>query len=178
MLTTWIRRHAGTAVAATLLVLVTACGGDDDPTPTGEGPEAGEEASDEASSASENAEDGTGGGDAQAAAAECPEGAPLPDDTDRHGALTVGASTVEMEAGDQFFDPTCLTDVSQGTVTLTIENTGQALHNIKIEEQGIDEDIDSGETVTVDVEVGDEPVAFTCKYHSTLGMHGAIVPES
>lgn len=169
---TWIRRHAGTAVAATLLLLVTACtGGGDDPTPTGESPEGDEEA------ASASEDDGAGGGDAQAAAG-CPEGAPLPDDTDRHGALTVDAGTVEIRAGDQFFDPTCLTEVSQGTVTLTIENTGQALHNIKIDEQGIDEDIDSGETVAVDVEVGDEPVAFTCKYHSTLGMHGAVVPES
>jgi sugar-specific transcriptional regulator TrmB len=30
--------------------------------------------------------------------------------------------------------------------------------------------------VTLDVEVGSEPVAFTCKYYSSLGMHGASIP--
>lgn len=172
MIATRTRRHAGTVVAAALLLLATACnGGGDDPTPTGERPGTDEQQSSSA------VEDNAGGEQQTQAAAECPEGAPLPDDTDQHGALQVDADTVDVKAGDQFFDPTCLTGVSQGTVTLTIENTGQALHNIQIQDQGIDKDIEPGETVTVDVEMGDKPVAFTCKYHTTLGMHGAVLPE-
>lgn len=62
------------------------------------------------------------------------------------------------------------------TVSLAITNTGQALHNIQIEDQDLDKDISLGETVTVDVEVGSEPVAFTCKYHSSLGMHRGVIP--
>lgn len=170
MSATKTRRHAGMAVVTALLLLVTACGGGDDPTPAGEPPEESEE---QTSSAAEE----TSGHEEGQTAAECPEGAPLPDGTDQHGALDVDADAVDLEAGDQFFDPTCLTGVSQDTVTLSIENTGQSLHNIKIEDQGIDKDIEPGETVAVDVEVGAEPVAFTCKYHTTLGMHGALVPE-
>lgn len=171
-----IRRHAGTALAAAVLLLTTACGGGNNPTPTGEPSDGG---GGQTSTSTEDGSGGEGSGDGQTqAAAKCPEGAPLPDGSNTHGAVTVDASNVDMEAGDQFFAPTCLTGVSQGALTVTVENTGQALHNIKIEEQGIDKDVEPGETITVDVEVGSEPVAFTCKYHSTLGMNGAIVPQS
>lgn len=162
------RRRSGTvALLAALAVLVAACGGDDDPTVAGGG------------SASPDAETEATPGepDTEAATAECPTDAPLPEDTDRHGALAVDSGSVELEAGDQFFDPTCLTGVSGDTVTLTITNTGQSLHNIQIEDQNLDKDIPPGEAVTVDVEVGSEPVAFTCKYHRSLGMNGAVVPE-
>lgn len=149
-------RRRLTAALTALVLLAAACG------------EGGEASDDEAA-----APDDGGGG----TAAECPEGAPLPDDADRRGAVAAASDAVELDAGDQFFDPTCVTDVSEGTVTLAVTNTGESLHNIKIEEQGIDVDVEPGETVSVDVDVGSEPVAFTCKYHSTLGMHGAIAPS-
>lgn len=168
-------RHwpATLALIALLMLVAAACAGDDEPTVAGNGSGAD---SPESEPSPEEQEATSGESDADSAATECPTDAPLPEDTDRHGALAVEADSVEMEAGDQFFDPTCVTGVSGDTVSLTITNTGQALHNIQIEDQDLDEDISPGETVTVDVEVGSEPVAFTCKYHSSLGMHGAVIP--
>jgi plastocyanin len=168
-------RLAIAALSAVLVLLLAACGGGgDDPTvangadgqsPTEPAPQ------DDATTSSATADDAMAG-------TECPSDAPLPEDTDAHGAISVDSSTVELEAGDQFFKPTCLTDVAQGTLTLTVANTGQALHNIRVEDQDIDTDIQPGESVSVDVEVGSEPVVLTCKYHKGLGMHGVIIPAA
>lgn len=165
-------RFATAALLVALVVLAAACGGDDDPTVASD-----ETASPEGESTPAEEEATPSEPDTDSTAAECPTDAPLPEDTDRHGAVAVESGSVELDASDQFFDPTCVTGVSGDTVSLTITNTGQALHNIQIEDQDLDEDISPGETVTVDVEVGSEPVAFTCKYHSSLGMHGAVVPQ-
>lgn len=177
MPTTATPRFATVAVVAALLLLAAACGGGggNDPTIGNEG-DGGSPAAESTPTDSETTPTETT--DTGVAAAECPSGLPLPEGTDKQGAVSVDSSTVEIEAGDQFFKPTCLTDVPQGTLTLTVSNTGQALHNIQIEGQNIDKDIEAGESVTVDVEVGSEPVVLSCKYHSGLGMHGVIVPQA
>jgi plastocyanin len=124
-----------------------------------------------------------GGAPTSAAAPEqpeqpCKQAAGFPDSAQVQDKGTEPASgaTVSVEAGDFFFGPTCVSGVAAGTVTLTVENTGQALHNVSIADQGIDEDVEAGQTITVQVEVSSSPLQYVCKYHRTSGMVGALLP--
>jgi plastocyanin len=94
-----------------------------------------------------------------------------------HGRAKATGAQLSLEAGDSFFAPTCLDDVAEGTVSLVVRNTGSALHNVSIPDQGIDSDVPAGETITVSVKVDRDPVAFFCKYHRTSGMVGALLPS-
>ena len=106
----------------------------------------------------------------------CPASAPLPTPASDHGAATATGSAVSIEANDFFFAPTCVTNLSAGSVTLSVHNGGQALHNVTIESLGIDKGVPAGQTVTVMVEMGTSPLPFVCKYHRTSGMVGALLP--
>ena len=107
----------------------------------------------------------------------CPASAQLPPAANDHGAAPVNGSGASVAAGDFFFSPTCVTGATAGTVTLTVHNGGQALHNVSIPDQGIDADVAPGETVTVSVRVGSTPVSYFCKFHRTSGMVGAVLPS-
>ncbi|HEY3211571.1 MAG TPA: cupredoxin domain-containing protein [Actinomycetota bacterium] len=113
---------------------------------------------------------------AAASSDTCPESAALPTPVSDHGAVAARGSSVPIQAGDFFFAPTCVTDVSAGTLTLTVRNTGTALHNVTIQSLGIDEDVRAGQTITVTVNMGSAPLPFFCKYHRTSGMVGALLP--
>jgi plastocyanin len=59
---------------------------------------------------------------------------------------------------------------------VTVTNTGSALHNLTVESLGIEEDVQAGETITVQVTLPDSgSVPFNCKYHVANGMQGAFV---
>lgn len=108
--------------------------------------------------------------------ASCPASAGLPAGVNDHGAVVASGSQLSIEAGDSFFRPTCLTRVASGTVTLTVHNSGQALHNLSIPSLNIDMDVPSGQTITVQVQMGSDPLVFFCKYHRSSGMLGALLP--
>jgi len=56
-----------------------------------------------------------------------------------------------------------------------VTNTGSALHNLSVESLGIDEDIQAGETISVEVTLPDSgSVPFVCKYHTANGKQGAF----
>ncbi len=111
-----------------------------------------------------------------AADEKCPAAAGFTGNVSDHGVATARGAALSIDAGDSFFAPTCETGVPAGTVTLTVQNKGQALHNISVPDQGIDQDITAGQTVTVQVKVGSAPLHFFCKYHRTSGMVGALLP--
>jgi plastocyanin len=96
--------------------------------------------------------------------------------TDR-GDQRASGSAIEVDGANASFDPTCITAVPPGIVTLTVRNTGQSVHNVEITSQHIDSDIAPGHAVTVRVRVGNEPVVFVCKYHRSLGMVGVLIPQ-
>lgn len=112
-----------------------------------------------------------------AGATVCPAGDGLTGTVNDHGARPIAGATAPIEAGDFFFSPTCVTGATAGTVTLTVHNGGQALHNVSIPDQGIDTDVAPGQTVTVSVKVGTTPVPYFCKFHRTSGMVGAVLPS-
>ena len=110
------------------------------------------------------------------ARADCAKLAGLTGSVQDHGTAAVSGTSVQIDAGDFFFDPTCLTVSSAATVRVTVTNTGNALHNFTVEEQGIDQDVQIGESVTVKVKLpASGSLPFLCKYHSGSGMLGAFV---
>jgi plastocyanin len=111
-----------------------------------------------------------------AGAGHCPATAGLPASVSDHGVVAATGGQLAIAAGDFFFSPTCETGVAAGTVTLTVRNTGQALHNVSIPAQHIDMDVAPGQTITVRVRMGSAPLVYFCKYHRGSGMLGALLP--
>jgi plastocyanin len=102
----------------------------------------------------------------------------LPNPVNDHGTAAATGSAISLDAGDFFFSPTCERALPlASTITITIHNTGQALHNISLPAQGIDTDIPPGQTVTVSVKTSAAGQRYTyfCKYHRTSGMAGVLV---
>lgn len=114
-------------------------------------------------------------GRAAAAAGKCPASAGLGEAVKDHGSAPAQGAAISLEAGDSFFAPTCLTGVAAGKVSITVKNTGSALHNFSIPDQGIDLDIAAGKTITVDVDASSGSTVFNCKYHRASGMVGALL---
>lgn len=110
-----------------------------------------------------------------ASAAQCPPSAGLGDNVKDHGSARASGAAVSLEAGDSFFAPTCETGVPAGKVTITLRNTGSALHNFSVPDQGIDTDVAAGKTITVEVDASAPALTFFCKYHRTSGMVGALL---
>ncbi|MDQ4124580.1 MAG: cupredoxin domain-containing protein, partial [Actinomycetota bacterium] len=75
-----------------------------------------------------------------------------------------GGSAVTLTAKEFAWDPGTLTAPAGSSVDLV--NEDEAKHNLTIEDAGVDEDVDGGETVTVDL--GDLEAGsyeFVCEYH-------------
>jgi len=93
-----------------------------------------------------------------------------------HGTKDVsGASSVEVEQDNFYFNPTILKGTAGQKVTLDLSNEGSALHNFSITDQGIDQDVQSGKKAELTVTFPQSgTLVFFCKYHQTLGMVGAL----
>lgn len=84
-----------------------------------------------------------------------------------------GASTLTMV--DNAFEPADLT-VSSGT-ELQLSNDGQSPHTFTVQGDGIDEEVEAGQSssVTIDLEPGDYD--FICEFHEAQGMTGTLTVE-
>jgi plastocyanin len=94
-----------------------------------------------------------------------------------HGTETVEGqeATLDLEADDFYFGPTFVQAEPGATITVEIENEGDATHTFTIDDQDIDETIDPGASVEVEVTAPDSDfVEFYCRFHRGQGMHGAI----
>jgi plastocyanin len=144
-------RHRQTRTVTLALALglaATGCGGADNPTISGGG---GEEEGGTIEVAGQSASD--------------------------HGTEDVaGASELELELDNFYFEPTVLEGEAGQTLTLSLFNEGDAPHTFTIEEQGIDEELEPGqEDVTVDVTFPDSgAVLFICRFHEGQGMRGGL----
>jgi plastocyanin len=133
-------------------------------------------------------------GDDEPAPAENPPAAEQPEEEEEEGGtVTVGdqeatdhgtedvggASEVELEADDFYFEPTVLTGEAGQEVTLTITNEGDAPHNFSITDQDIDENLDPGDETEVTVTFPDSgTVVFFCSFHQGNGMLGGLEVSS
>lgn len=108
--------------------------------------------------------------------AACASLAGLQGKVNDHGTQALSGSSTTVTARDFYFEATCLTASGGGKVSVTITNSGTALHNFSVTSQGIDQDVAVGQSITVDVELPDSgTLGFVCKYHSSSGMVGAFV---
>jgi plastocyanin len=143
-------------VMAVVLVMA-ACGGDDEPKSTGSGGSNAE---------SSEQEGGTVEIEGQSA--------------NNHGEADVaGKSEADVEADDFYFEPTVLTGEPGQKISIHIENEGDSTHNFSISDQGVDEDVDSGDEVDVDVTFPDSgTLVYFCKFHQGQGMLGGLEVSS
>jgi plastocyanin len=106
----------------------------------------------------------------------CPASSTLTGTVADKGGEVVEGAAFDVAAGDSFFDPTCSLSVPDGPATVTFTNTGEILHNVSIPSLDIDENLEAGQSVTITVPVGDEPIGYFCKFHRTSGMVGVLTP--
>jgi plastocyanin len=116
------------------------------------------------------------GNDNPTSAGGCAEAAGLTGAIEDRGTAEASGGAVTLDASEFAFAPTCVESDASEMLEVTVRNTGSALHNLTVESLGIDEDVQAGETITVDVALPDSgAVPFTCKYHVSNGMQGAFV---
>jgi iron uptake system component EfeO len=75
------------------------------------------------------------------------------------------AANVTITVKDFQFDPSTV-DVSSGSTTIEITNTGSTVHSFTLDDGSVSQDIQPGETQTVTVDVTAD-AGFHCKYHPT-----------
>jgi plastocyanin len=131
---------------------------------------------DDGSSASGGAS-ASGSGSASAAEADAP--VKLSGKVNNHGDIDVtndgDTAEVVMELDDFYLGPTFVKGAPGQTVTVELENEGEADHTFTIDSLSIDETLSPGDTKEVDVKLPESGVlAYYCRFHKVQGMQGAF----
>lgn len=84
------------------------------------------------------------------------------------------AHAVTVEARDHEFEPPEV-EVPAGPVELTLDNTGEAAHNLVVPAVGLAVEAEGDEQATTTF-VAEEPGTYemVCQYHEALGMTGTL----
>ena len=93
-----------------------------------------------------------------------------------HGTADVtGKSTVEIKAGNYYFQPSILKGTPGQQLTLHIVNISGTEHNVSIDAQHVDKDVEGNESADAKVTMpASGTLAFWCSYHKSLGMVGGL----
>lgn len=83
------------------------------------------------------------------------------------------AHEVALEAQDNEFVPAEL-EAPAGPVRLTMDNTGDAVHNLVNEELGVVMEADGGEQATATVTAEPGTYELVCTYHESQGMTATL----
>ena len=86
---------------------------------------------------------------------------------------------IVIELQDIRFVPPDLSVPANKPTTVTLENTGAAPHNFSIDELGIDEDLDPGESKEVEINAAAGQYKYYCNVpgHEAAGMVGTLTVE-
>jgi YVTN family beta-propeller protein len=94
-----------------------------------------------------------------------------------HGTVDVrGKDEIDVEADDDYFEPTFLRGAPGQTLKLVVENESSSLHNMSIPGLGVDTNVPPHASAEIEVtfpQSGSMP--FFCKLHTALGMNGALL---
>jgi plastocyanin len=94
------------------------------------------------------------------------------------GTGTAKNNKISVEADDFYFDATYI-KTKKGTLTVALENEGNAPHTFTIDSLDIDKEIQPGKKATVKVKVpSSSAVAFYCRFHKGQGMQGAVFTKA
>jgi plastocyanin len=117
-----------------------------------------------------------GGGIATASTSEKKPPVELDGAVSAHGTATVKGSAVSIEADDLYFEKTYLKGKAGKTIGVTVENKGDTTHTFTIDAQDIDEELEPGESIDVDVTIpaNGKIANFSCRFHVSSGMQGAF----
>jgi len=89
------------------------------------------------------------------------------------------SSSKELELDDYYFEPKTVQGNAGQKITLELKNEGSTEHNFTLSDQGIDQDVEEGESAEITVTVPQSgSVRFYCKYHRSMGMTGALKVSS
>jgi len=99
----------------------------------------------------------------------------IPGDVNDHGTGKIKHDTVDIEAGDFYFEKTYIKGEAGTTASFAITNEGSVAHTFTIDAQDIDEELQPGDSIDVDVKVraNGKSAVFYCRFHQTQGMQGA-----
>ncbi len=106
-----------------------------------------------------------GGGES---AAPAPQGT-----TPTEPATSPAGATLVMR--DNEFVPSDFT--IQAGSEITLRNEGQAPHNLTVQGQNVDHDVQPGETETESLELEPGTYDIVCKFHKAAGMTGTLTVE-
>ncbi len=98
------------------------------------------------------------------------------DTANDHGSKDVsGASEVDVEQDDFYFEPTVIEGTAGQEITIKLENEGKATHNFTLEDQSIDQTVAPGDDASVTVTFPQSgTLEFFCKFHRGQGMVGEL----
>lgn len=93
-----------------------------------------------------------------------------------HGAVDLsGQSETSLELDDFYFEPTVLMGEPGQTLSIELENEGNAPHTFTINSALLDEELAPGDKVEADVTFPDSgALTFICRFHAGQGMQGAL----
>lgn len=96
------------------------------------------------------------------------------------GTKTAKGDKITIAVDDFYFKATFVKAKPGTTVKVTLNVKGSAPHTFTAEDGSFDEDLSSGDEVTVDVAIPDsgDPVAFFCNFHGDQGMKGAFFTKT
>jgi len=88
------------------------------------------------------------------------------------GQTSPPASGSTLVLKDNVFEPTDFT-IQTGT-RITLKNEGAAMHNLTVEGQDFNKDVNPGETENEDFEIPAGTYTMFCRFHRALGMEGTL----
>ncbi|WP_066290820.1 cupredoxin domain-containing protein [Bacillus sp. FJAT-29937] len=86
------------------------------------------------------------------------------------------AASIEVELGDDYFNPKDITIPNGTTTTLILKNKGKKEHTFTVEKLGIDVEIQPGKEKSITVNPK-QPGTYEliCRYHFQEGMVGKVI---
>jgi plastocyanin len=88
------------------------------------------------------------------------------------GQTSPPASGSTLVLKDNVFEPTDFT-IQTGT-RITLKNEGAAMHNLTVEGQDFNKDVNPGETENEDFEIPAGTYTMFCRFHRAVGMEGTL----
>lgn len=86
-----------------------------------------------------------------------------------------GDGPTEVQAGNFFFEPTVLAGEPGQTVQVRVANDSDVAHTFTLQDQDVDEVLQSGQSATASVTMPDSgQLVFVCRFHTAQGMRGAL----
>jgi plastocyanin len=101
------------------------------------------------------------------------------EDANDHGAADLsGMAETSLELDDFYFQPTVLMGEPGQTTNIELENEGTAPHTFTVDDGSVDEELQPGDRVEMDVTWPDSgALRFVCRFHADGGMIGALSVE-